>query len=126
MTIHPSSLLLFLRLAFWLSLAAITVGSLLPAALLPQQALDLWDKAQHALGFAWLGLVGLLAYPRRMATVLVGLLLWGAAIEVMQSATGWRYGDVIDWIADAVGVGAAWLVWRLAPARLTGRQTGRT
>ncbi|MCU0943710.1 MAG: VanZ family protein [Hydrogenophaga sp.] len=110
-----------LRLAFWLSLAAITVASLVPVVMLPPQALDLWDKAQHALGFGWLALLGLWAYPRHVLAVVVGLLVWGAAIEVMQSATGWRYGDVIDWIADAVGVLAAWAVWRLVPARLARR-----
>lgn len=110
-----------LRLAFWLSLAAITVASLVPVVMLPPQAMNLWDKAQHALSFGWLALVGLWAYPRHVLPVVVGLLVWGAAIEVMQSATGWRYGDVIDWIADAVGVLAAWVVWRLMPARLARR-----
>ncbi len=121
MAMTSSSLQALLRLAFWTSLAVLTVASLVPVVMLPPQAMNLWDKAQHAIGFGWLALVGLWAYPRHVLPVVVGLLVWGAAIEVMQSATGWRYGDVIDWIADAVGVVVAWAVWRLVPARLARR-----
>jgi len=44
--------------------------------------------------------------------MLVGLLLLGAVIEVAQAATGWRVGDVADWVADAVGVGLAYGFFR--------------
>ncbi len=47
-------------------------------------------------------------------SVLVGLLIFGAAIEIAQSVTGWRYGDPLDWVADAVGVLAGFLA--LTPA----------
>jgi VanZ family protein len=110
-----------LRLAFWFSLAALTIASLVPVALLPPQAMTIWDKAQHALGFAWLAALGLAAYPRASMAVAGGLIVWGGAIELMQWATGWRYGEWIDWLADAVGIAAAWLLWRALPARWTDR-----
>lgn len=110
-----------LRLAFWLSLAALTVASLVPVELLPQQAMNIWDKAQHALGFAWLAALGLWAYPRHAPFVCAGLLAWGGAIELMQAATGWRYGEWIDWLADGIGVVAAALLWRAMPTRWTNR-----
>ena len=112
---------LALKAMFWLSLSVLTVASLVPVTLLPPQALNVWDKAQHALGFAWLAGCGLLAYPRQVAPVVVGLLLWGGAIELMQAATGWRHGDGLDWLADAIGVALALLLWRSLPARWSRR-----
>lgn len=109
------------RLSFWLSMAALTIASLVPVDLLPPQAMNIWDKAQHALGFAWLAALGLAGYPRAAALVAGGLLVWGGAIELMQWGTGWRYGEWIDWLADAVGILATWLVWRVLPVRWTGR-----
>lgn len=114
---------LFWALAFWGCTAAVLVLSLLPAERLPEQVMNLWDKAQHAFGFAVLTVLGWLAYPQRVRLLLPGLLVLGAFIEVAQHATGWRYGDVLDWLADAVGValGAACMsVW----VRFSGPRAG--
>lgn len=97
--------------AFWASVLVVIVLSLLPAQHLPEMALNLWDKAQHAFGFAILTFLGLWAYPRRVRRVLVGLLWLGALIELAQGATGWRHGDWLDLLADAVGVAAGALLW---------------
>lgn len=107
----------FLRLGFWASLIGLTVASLVPVDLLPPQALNIWDKAQHALGFAWLALLGLLVYPRHASAVLIGLIAWGGVIELLQMATGWRYGEWIDWLADAIGVLSSALLWCVLPTR---------
>lgn len=101
------------RVAFWACLLGVVVLSLTPVQQLPPQVLNLWDKAQHAGGFAVLTLLGLWAYPQRAVTLLAAMLALGAGIEVAQAATGWRYGDVADWVADAVGVAAAYALWRL-------------
>lgn len=101
------------RVAFWACLLGVVVLSLTPVQQLPPQVLNLWDKAQHAGGFAVLTLLGLWAYPQRAVTLLAAMLALGAGIEVAQAATGWRYGDVLDWVADAVGVAAAYALWRL-------------
>ena len=100
------------RRLFWVACAAVSVLSLLPGEFLPPVAFNWWDKAQHALAFLMLGGLGLVAYPKTARLVLMGLLFYGAVIELAQAATGWRYGDVQDWFADAVGVAAAYLIWR--------------
>lgn len=117
----PSPMRPLIRFGFWLSLVALTVASLVPVPMLPTQVMSLWDKAQHALGFAWLGALGLLAYPRWIGPVFGGLVLWGGAIELMQWGTGWRYGEWSDWLADVIGITAALLAWYCLPARWTGR-----
>ena len=104
------------RVAFWLLLAAVTVLSLLPVQYLPPQAFSLWDKAEHALAFLGLGLLGLLAYPARPLRLALVLLAFGGAIELVQAATGWRQGEWADLLADAVGLGAG-LVLGLAMRR---------
>lgn len=93
-----------LKPAFWSAAVLIGVLSLMPTAFLPPQAFDVWDKAQHAGAFAVLALLGSSAYPGRFWTVCLGLLAYGGAIELAQSATGWRYGDWQDGLADAVGI----------------------
>lgn len=95
---------LMLKTAFWIALAAVGLLSLTPVEHLPSQVFDVWDKAQHAAGFALLALLGGLAHRDQRPRVLIGLLLYGALIEVAQSATGWRHGDLLDLLADAVGV----------------------
>jgi len=114
------------RIAFWLLLAAVAVLSISPARYLPPQAFSLWDKAQHALAFLGLGLLGLLAYPARPLRLALALLAFGGAIELVQAATGWRHGEWADLLADAVGLGAG-LVLGLFTRRCAARsRAGRT
>ncbi|HEY0885963.1 MAG TPA: VanZ family protein [Ramlibacter sp.] len=94
------------RWAFWLCVAAVLALSLVPPAQhLPSTG---WDKANHALGFALLAVLGLAAYPARAASVLPGLLAFGAAIEVLQSLTGYRTAEWLDLVADGAGLLAGW------------------
>jgi len=92
------------KLLFWSVLLAVTVLSLIPVPLVPQ-AFNFWDKAQHALAFLGLTVLACWAYPQlRWSSLLLALLGFGAAIEVAQGFTGWRYAEVADWLADLVGV----------------------
>ena len=103
-----------MKLVFWVSLSGIFLLSLLPVDQLPPQTAHVWDKAQHAIGFFWLGLCGHAAFPRAWIRVLIGLLLAGLGIELAQTLTPWRQGDPLDWLADAVGAASAtgvWWVW---------------
>lgn len=111
----------FFKLIFWLLSIAVAVLSLLPADQLPPQTLNIWDKAQHALGFAALTVSGMLAYPHRQRVLVSGLLAFGAAIECAQASTTWRQGDVLDWLADAVGI-----VVIVVVARLLGQPAQKT
>lgn len=113
------------RVAFWACLLGVAVLSLTPVQHLPPQVFSLWDKAQHAGGFVVLTLLGLWAYPQRAVTLLAAMLALGVGIEVAQSATGWRYGDVADWVADAVGVAAAYALWRLLQVVRAGSERQR-
>jgi VanZ family protein len=99
--------------AFWAASIAVGVLSITPVDRLPPQVFDVWDKAQHAAGFLVLTLLGYLGHPTYRRRVGAGLLLYGAAIEFAQSATGWRHGDFGDWLADASGVGMGTLVYLL-------------
>ena len=88
---------------FWALVLATLWLSLVPVQHIPA-AFSFWDKAQHTLGFAGLACLGLMAYPAHFRTVLLGLMLFGAGIELAQWSTGWRQGDWQDWLADGVGL----------------------
>jgi len=92
------------RTAFWVAMTLVGTLSLAPVTELPAQVFNIWDKAQHTAGFVVLTLLGGRAYSRSCGKMLLGLLLYGALIEMVQSATGWRNGDLLDLLADAFGV----------------------
>lgn len=96
------------RLVFWMACAAVLALSLSPMERLPEQLFSIWDKAQHTLAFASLMVLGLWAYPLRAVPLALGLLAYGLGIELAQAATGWRFGEVADLLADAVGVALIW------------------
>ena len=107
-----------LRAAFWGACLAVVVLALLPAEQVQRLPLNFWDKAQHALAFGVLALLGLRAWPsaRHHPLVLVALLVLGGGIEVAQHLLGWRHGEWADWGADALGVAVASL-WALVRRR---------
>jgi VanZ family protein len=101
-----------------IAMLALLVLSLAPSSLpLPTTG---WDKANHALSFAVLGLLGHWAWPGRTAIVLTALLAYGGFIELLQSFTPDRTPEAIDLLADWVGLllgaGLAFLLERLRPA----------
>jgi VanZ family protein len=77
---------------------------LVPQEFVSSGIFDWWDKAQHALAFGTLMLLGSIAYPKYFWRVVIGLTLYGAVIEIIQSWTGWRQCDLMDALADMVGV----------------------
>ncbi|MBF0235215.1 MAG: VanZ family protein [Desulfamplus sp.] len=89
---------------FGFGIVANTVLSLIPTTAVPE-VFNFWDKAQHTISFIILALIGCLAYPKKWRTLCIGLIAYGAAIEIMQATlTTTRFGDVADWIADGIGV----------------------
>lgn len=92
-----------LRLAFLGAVLAILVLALWPASE-PLPIQTGWDKADHALAFATLAVLGVLAWPRIWKQVLVALLSYGGLIELMQGLTSYRQADWRDLLADAIGV----------------------
>ena len=94
-----------LRFAFFGCAAAV-----LYLALVPQPApvpLLPWDKAQHALAFTVLGLLGAGGWPARFPWVLAGLFGFGCAIELLQHLGGTRTAELRDVVADSAGLAIA-------------------
>ena len=92
------------RLTFWFVMLVVTILFLVPQQFVSSGIFDWWDKAQHAVAFGVLMLFGYFGYPACFWRVAIGLTLYGVMIEIIQSWMGWRQGDVIDALADAVGV----------------------
>lgn len=91
----------------WAMVLFIVASTLAPERYVPD--LHLWDKAEHAIAFFgltfWFG--GLLSRQRYPAIAFVMLLL-GGGIELAQGAMNWgRDEDILDFVADSVGVSVA-------------------
>jgi VanZ family protein len=91
----------------WAIVVYITVSCLEPARYVPN--LHLWDKAEHALAFFGMSVwFGGLVRRSRYGVIAILMLLLGAAIEIAQGAMHLgRDEDIMDWVADAVGVSCA-------------------
>ncbi len=91
----------------WAMVLYITASCLEPPRYVPN--LHLWDKAEHALAFFGMSVwFGGLARRSRYPVIGVLMLLFGGAIEIAQGAMGLgRDADVMDWVADAVGIAVA-------------------
>lgn len=103
-----------MQLLFACCIIFTSVMAFIPITEIPN-AFNLWDKVQHALAFAVLTIAGNLAYPRNTKLVYIGLILYGMAIEVIQSTlTTTRFGEVSDLLADGVGIAAGFAVYFVA------------
>jgi hypothetical protein len=93
---------LILRLLFWAAALFAFVMAVLPHP--PELPGHPSDKVQHIAAFAVLGLLGSLAYPRLAhRRILIGLSLFGALIEIVQSIPALhRDSDPLDWLADTI------------------------
>ena len=91
----------------WVMVLVILAGTLAPDRYVPD--LHLWDKAEHAIAFLgltfWFG--GLLD-RRRYPVIALVMLLLGGGIEIAQGAMNWgRDEDIMDFVADSVGISVA-------------------
>ena len=89
-------------LSFWGCVMVVLLLSLMPPS--PQMPTTGWDKSNHFLAFAVLTMLGCRANPLHIAAVLVGLLLYGGLIEVLQSFTPYRFAEWGDLLADCLGI----------------------
>jgi len=92
--------------AWWAMIAAVIVGSLLPALLLPDLPPGS-DKLEHLLGYAILSATAVQLFGTRAAVLRAGMFLvaLGVAIEIAQGTlTSTRSMDVNDAIANTLGV----------------------
>ncbi len=108
---------------FWGLLLLVTSLMLMPHP--PPQANRGWDKLNHLAAFGattWAGALMLATRPQAgeglprlggstWAALVSGLLVWGAAIEVLQHWMPPRTGDLADWLADGLGVALGCALW---------------
>lgn len=92
------------KIAFWIVCFVFGFLCLIPTVYLPSELFDWWDKAQHVLAFFCLSSLGILAHQKAVVKLTIGLLLYGALIEVLQWFTDWRSGELTDWLADGIGI----------------------
>lgn len=96
-------------LAFFACALAVLVLALMPSP--PQELSSGWDKSNHLLAFAVLTWLGGKAFPQRLAITLLGLLAYGALIEVLQSFTPTRSAEWLDLVADGMGILVGWALY---------------
>lgn len=72
------------------------------------------DKVQHFIAYLALGSLGLLCRLRvRSLWLLMAVLIYSAAIELLQGTMGMgRTASWGDFLANLLGILAAWAVWR--------------
>jgi len=99
----------------WLMMLLIAVGSLSPS--LPKAASGVSDKLLHFTAYAGLAFMFAGVIERRhWGRVMVGLLLFGGAIELAQEyLTTSRGGEWLDMAANAMGVVAGMFTAALFP-----------
>jgi VanZ family protein len=92
----------------WLSLAPVTAGPVARHV----------DKVEHFLAYAGLTLLGFAARGRAWPLMAGGIVVFGGGVEVLQALMPMgRMGSVLDGLANAAGVGAAWAGWAAVERR---------
>jgi VanZ family protein len=119
---RSSALRLLARLAFWSACIVAFVMAVMPV---PPE-IPASDKLQHIFAFVVLALLGRLAYPDvKKRWLLVGLMAFGALIEIVQALpiVG-RDSDPLDWVADTAAALTVFVIvalWSYLQDRRTAR-----
>lgn len=97
--------------AGWLLVVLVVYFSLAPHPPEPL-SFDNADKLEHLLAYAVLSLWLNQLYPSALsrARVAVALVALGVGVEYVQGWTGYRMFDVLDMLANSVGVLIGWLL----------------
>lgn len=114
-----------LRLNFSLAIGVVLCLMLYPFAPKPP-SFPYQDKVQHIVIFFLLTFAGWPLFAKAMWRLVIGLILYGGLIELLQSLlTTTRMGDVVDWAADALGVLAFFYLSRTLMAQVIKANYGR-
>jgi VanZ family protein len=89
------------RIAFYAAGALVAAASLVPSATLPPASIG--DKVEHMIAYAVLGLLGAASSERGIMRLILGLAVFGLAIELLQSFSPGRSPDLLDLAADIAG-----------------------
>jgi VanZ family protein len=68
------------------------------------------DKLVHTGLFFWLAVTALWLW--RNSAIVWYLLTLAVLTELSQAVTPWRSAEILDLLADAIGIGLAWCIWR--------------
>ena len=100
----------YYRILFWLCAVAAVIVSLVPTT--GAQLFDLQDKVAHVVLYASLYFIAVQAYDRSFSLLLLAIMVigFGLSLEIAQSMTSYRYGDIWDFVANSIGVIAVWLL----------------
>lgn len=99
------------RAIFWLLLIAVAILSMV-ALDSPQKFFHWQDKLHHLIAYAILFwcLLGAYAEQHRLWTLAISLAVFSGLVEVAQSYTGYRQADLMDLLANCIGILlVAWL-----------------
>jgi VanZ family protein len=106
----------------------VAVLSLLPSTTLPPTSIG--DKVEHVIAYAVLGLLRAASSERGVMRVILGLFVFGAAIEMLQTFSPGRSPDPLDVVADvagaALGCGLAILLRHMTSLLIDKRAGGET
>lgn len=100
----------------WIAAGWIIVALILYLSLTPQPpeplTFDNADKLEHAFAYAVLSFWFCLLYrlPLQRLVVIAASIGLGVAVEYLQGWTGYRNFEVMDMLADGVGVLSGWLL----------------
>ncbi|PKO61091.1 MAG: VanZ family protein [Betaproteobacteria bacterium HGW-Betaproteobacteria-17] len=97
----------------WLGVALTLVVSLMPPAL--DVSSGHTDKIVHLAGYALLMFWWAQLVTRRRWRLAVAIMLFGVLIELLQGLTPDRLPDLLDALANSMGVLIGWLAARLLP-----------
>jgi len=98
-------LIIAARLAGWLLILLITVLSLVPPGLRPETPVP--HDLEHAAIFAAAGFAFGIGYYSRLKGVAAGLIVFTAAIELVQMVVPGRHARFEDFVVDALAMVAA-------------------
>jgi VanZ family protein len=88
--------------AFFTYALVVLVLALIPAP--PVMVTTGWDKSNHLLAFAVMTWLGFKAFSHRLGYVMLGILAYGALIEILQSLTPNRSAEWLDLLSDCLGI----------------------
>jgi VanZ family protein len=100
------------KIAFWLALIAIYIAAIVPQNIAPHVG-TLSDKLIHSLAFSFLAFLLQLAYRVNILKTIFFLLLYGLFIEASQYFTSSRSSEVLDVVADIVGIVMGILLYQI-------------
>jgi VanZ family protein len=100
----------FLRSGFVVALVVVFALAMLPLPA-PITVVSFQDKIEHGLAFLALTLLGQAGWPAQRMLIALGLVLYGALIEIAQHwLTTHRVGDPADVLANSIGVAVGTVV----------------